>query len=172
MLRKCLKIVCNNKKTEPYCTGNNQGLFKPRTYAMARKAYQTDLIDKEWLLIEALLPARQSTKGRKSMHDRREILNALFSITQSQRSALQISSALKEYEVNIQDYTGTKQSVALVFSGGAEEGKANFGEIILNVELMMRKLTERSSSFSSISQPISKRHIRGISQPYLLIIFE
>jgi transposase len=45
---------------------------------MARKAYQTDLIDKEWLLIEALLPARQSTKGCKSTHDRREILRAFF----------------------------------------------------------------------------------------------
>jgi hypothetical protein len=96
----------------------------------------------------------------------------IYAFTQSQWSALQISSALKEYEMNIQDYTGTKRSVALVLPDGAEGGKANFGEIISNVELMIRKLTERSSSFSSISQPISKRHIRGISQPYLLIIFE
>lgn len=48
---------------------------------MARKAYQTDLSDKEWLLIEPLLPIRQSAKGRKYTHDRREILNALFWIT-------------------------------------------------------------------------------------------
>ncbi len=48
---------------------------------MARKAYQSDLSDKEWLLMKPLLLIRQSTKGRKITHDWREILNALFWIT-------------------------------------------------------------------------------------------
>jgi len=48
---------------------------------MARKAYQTDMSDKEWLLIEPLLPVSQSAKGRKITHQRREILNAIFWFT-------------------------------------------------------------------------------------------
>jgi putative transposase len=48
---------------------------------MARKSYPSDLSDTEWTLIEPLLPARESSKGRKITHERREILNAIFWMT-------------------------------------------------------------------------------------------
>lgn len=42
-----------------------------------RKAYTTDLSDREWCIIEPLLPAPKR-RGRKITYSRREILNAIF----------------------------------------------------------------------------------------------
>lgn len=42
-----------------------------------RKAYTTDLSDKEWRIIEPLFPAPKQ-RGRKITYSRREILNAIF----------------------------------------------------------------------------------------------
>gem|GEM_PF-462964 len=44
---------------------------------MTRKAYTTDLSDREWQLIEPLLPGPKPL-GRTNEHPRREILNAIF----------------------------------------------------------------------------------------------
>jgi len=49
----------------------------------ARKAYQTDLSDKEWETIEPNIPKRKSKRGRKREHPFREILNAIFYIVRS-----------------------------------------------------------------------------------------
>jgi transposase len=42
-----------------------------------RKAYQSDLSDKEWSFLESHLPIPIAT-GRPKMHSAREILNAIF----------------------------------------------------------------------------------------------
>lgn len=42
-----------------------------------RKPYPTDLTDKQWTLIEPLLPKRDG-RGRKPQHARRELLNAVL----------------------------------------------------------------------------------------------
>lgn len=41
-----------------------------------RQPYPTDLTDKQWALVEPLLP--KETRGRKPVHPRREMLNALL----------------------------------------------------------------------------------------------
>lgn len=47
-----------------------------------RKAYPTDLTDKEWSILEPLLPAPKPG-GRHLKYSRREILNGLFYIVRS-----------------------------------------------------------------------------------------
>jgi len=42
-----------------------------------RRAYPSDVTDVEWLLLDALVPAPK-TGGRTPIHDRREIVNAIF----------------------------------------------------------------------------------------------
>jgi putative transposase len=49
---------------------------------MRRKPYKTDLTDKQWAVLEPLIPAPKKT-GRPREHDIREILNALFYIARS-----------------------------------------------------------------------------------------
>lgn len=49
---------------------------------MMRRAYQTDLSDAEWKIIEPYLPAQNNT-GRPRTHATREILNAIFYILRS-----------------------------------------------------------------------------------------
>ena len=44
-----------------------------------RKAYPTDLSDKEWALLEPFLPPPKHT-GRKRKYELREIANAIFAI--------------------------------------------------------------------------------------------
>ena len=53
-----------------------------------RKAYPTDLKDKEWASIEHVVPqpksgGKSTTGGRPAKYDRREILNALFYMTKA-----------------------------------------------------------------------------------------
>lgn len=43
-----------------------------------RKPYPDDLNDEEWKLIQPILEEVKKIKGRPPVHDRREILNALF----------------------------------------------------------------------------------------------
>lgn len=43
---------------------------------MTRKAYPSDLSDKEWAILEGLIPAPKSG-GRPALHSRREIVNAI-----------------------------------------------------------------------------------------------
>ena len=43
-----------------------------------RKPYPDDLSDEEWNLIQPILEEVKKIKGRPPVHDRREILNALF----------------------------------------------------------------------------------------------
>jgi len=45
---------------------------------MKREAYPTDLTDKQWKIIEPLIPKPKSRRGRKRKHSYREILNAIF----------------------------------------------------------------------------------------------
>jgi putative transposase len=49
---------------------------------MNRKSYQTDLTDAEWKILQRYLPAEKHG-GRPRIHSVREILNAIFYITQS-----------------------------------------------------------------------------------------
>src|SRR5215217_3549647 len=49
---------------------------------MIRKAYQTDLSDAEWTLIEPHLPI-PGAPGRPRVHPLREILNAIFYVVRS-----------------------------------------------------------------------------------------
>lgn len=42
-----------------------------------RKLYQTDLSDEQWSKIKPLLP-KQDGRGRKPVHTRREMLNAIL----------------------------------------------------------------------------------------------
>src|ERR1700742_2989342 len=49
---------------------------------MTRKAYQTDLSDQEWQLLEPLLPVPKAA-GRPRKHTLREILNGIFYITRT-----------------------------------------------------------------------------------------
>ncbi|MEL6407834.1 MAG: transposase [Chloroflexota bacterium] len=42
-----------------------------------RKPYPTDLSDEQWAIIEALLPKRDP-RGRKEIHTRREMFNAML----------------------------------------------------------------------------------------------
>lgn len=49
---------------------------------MTQTRYLTDLTDKEWLLIESLLPEAKSG-GRPRLHSRREIINSIFYIVRS-----------------------------------------------------------------------------------------
>jgi transposase len=49
---------------------------------MIRRAYQTDLSDAEWTLIEPHLPAPRAP-GRPQVHPLREILNAIFYVVRS-----------------------------------------------------------------------------------------
>lgn len=44
----------------------------------ARKAYPSDLSEQEWAWIEPLLPKRRDPRGAKTIHTRRELLNAIF----------------------------------------------------------------------------------------------
>ena len=48
----------------------------------ARKVYPSDLSDVEWALLEPLLggSARQDRRGRPARVDRREVVNAIFSV--------------------------------------------------------------------------------------------
>ena len=47
-----------------------------------RRAYQTDLSDEEWGVIEPHLPTTKAV-GRPKIHSTREILNAVFYIVRS-----------------------------------------------------------------------------------------
>ena len=49
---------------------------------MTRKAYSTDLNDKEWGIIEPYVP-QAKTGGRPAKHERREILNAIAYVLRS-----------------------------------------------------------------------------------------
>jgi putative transposase len=49
---------------------------------MPRKAYPTDLNDKEWAVIEPYVP-KPKTGGRPAEHSRREILNAIAYVLRS-----------------------------------------------------------------------------------------
>ncbi len=49
---------------------------------MARKVYQTDLSEREWQMIEPLLPVPEAV-GRPRKHSLREILNAIFYIVRT-----------------------------------------------------------------------------------------
>jgi putative transposase len=49
---------------------------------MTRKAYPTDLNDKEWAVIEPYVP-QPKTGGRPVEHERREILNAIAYVLRS-----------------------------------------------------------------------------------------
>jgi len=49
---------------------------------MHRKPYSTDLTDKQWAVIEPLIPPPKKT-GRPREHDMREIMNALFYIARA-----------------------------------------------------------------------------------------
>jgi putative transposase len=49
---------------------------------MPRKAYPTDLNDKEWAVIEPYVP-KPKTGGRPAEHSRREIINAIAYILRS-----------------------------------------------------------------------------------------
>lgn len=46
-----------------------------------RQPYPTDLTDEQWALVEPLLP--KATRGRKPVHSRREMLNALLYLTRT-----------------------------------------------------------------------------------------
>jgi len=43
-----------------------------------RERYPDDLTDQEWECIKALVEAKGNKAGRKPIHERREILNAIF----------------------------------------------------------------------------------------------
>ena len=43
-----------------------------------RKAYSSDLKNKEWELIAPLLPVGRDNRGAKSLHTRRELFDAMF----------------------------------------------------------------------------------------------
>lgn len=43
-----------------------------------RKAYPDDLTDKEWSIVEPFLTKRKSNRGRKPLHTKRELLNAIL----------------------------------------------------------------------------------------------
>lgn len=45
---------------------------------MAKTPYPDDLTDKEWLLIKPLIEQKSSAAGRKPIHSKRELLNAIF----------------------------------------------------------------------------------------------
>ena len=49
---------------------------------MSRKAYPTDLNDKEWAVIEPYVP-KPKTGGRPAEHNRREIINAIAYVLRS-----------------------------------------------------------------------------------------
>jgi len=48
-----------------------------------RKPYPSDLSDAEWQKVEPHLPKRKSPRGRKKLHPRREIVNAIFYVLRS-----------------------------------------------------------------------------------------
>lgn len=48
-----------------------------------RIPYPSDLSDKEWEIIEPLIPIPQTNRGRKRTHSYREILNAIFYLLRS-----------------------------------------------------------------------------------------
>lgn len=56
--------------------------FKPRRFRRANeraaKRYSSDLSDREWEVVESLLPAAPVGRGRKREVDEREILNGIF----------------------------------------------------------------------------------------------
>lgn len=47
-----------------------------------RKPYPTDLTDEQWALVEPLLPKRDG-RGRKPVHTRREMFNAILYLNRS-----------------------------------------------------------------------------------------
>jgi transposase len=53
-----------------------------RMKRMSRKAYPTDLNDKEWAVIEPFVP-QPKTGGRPAEHSRREIINAIAYVLRS-----------------------------------------------------------------------------------------
>jgi putative transposase len=50
---------------------------------MQRRSYDTDLTDPQWALIEPLLPVRTERRGRRRVHDYRELLDAIFYLLRS-----------------------------------------------------------------------------------------
>jgi transposase len=48
-----------------------------------RKAYPSDLSDREWEQIAPLLPKRRNPRGVKEKHSRREVLNAIFYVARN-----------------------------------------------------------------------------------------
>jgi putative transposase len=48
-----------------------------------RIPYRSDLSDKEWEIIEPIIPTPQTNRGRKRTHSYREILNAIFYLLRS-----------------------------------------------------------------------------------------
>ncbi len=49
---------------------------------MARRKYSTDMTDAEWKVLEPYIPATKSG-GRPALHDRREIVDAIFYVLRS-----------------------------------------------------------------------------------------
>jgi len=48
-----------------------------------RRAYPSDLTDGQWEQIAPLLPKRRDGRGRKAVHSRRELLNAMIYVTRN-----------------------------------------------------------------------------------------
>lgn len=48
-----------------------------------REHYPTDLTDNQWNMIKSLVEEKTHGKGRPAIHDKREIVNAIFYILQS-----------------------------------------------------------------------------------------
>lgn len=48
-----------------------------------RQAYPTDLTDNQWNIIKSLIEEKTHGRGRPAIHDKREIVNAIFYILQS-----------------------------------------------------------------------------------------
>jgi transposase len=47
-------------------------------FSSLRKAYPDDLTEQEWLLIRPLIEVKRTQRGRKGIHAKREMLDAIF----------------------------------------------------------------------------------------------
>jgi putative transposase len=89
----------------------------------ARRAYQTDLNDEQYGLLEPLVPTKQTDRGRPRTWPLREILNAIFYIVRSGCAWRLMPHDLPPWQT-VYGYTGRKSNecIGVEASAGFRSG--------------------------------------------------
>lgn len=119
-----------------------------------RKPYPSDVSDREWRILEPLLP-RPCKRGRPLKHDRREILNAIFYLLRSSCAWRMLSHDFPSYKI-VSHYfyawrdDGTWQKVHDALRGKVQYESRVLGRITLS--LGVASFPQHRSSAQSLLQ--------------------